>query len=97
MNKNIPGKLQEWDPRCWNLLRRQPRVRASLLGLVRVGRVSQSRLRQEALLRVPQTSFSPPFLFCKRSQLYSFLHRLLAKNKQTKAGTEQGPLQAAGN
>lgn len=45
----------------------------------------------------PKLRFSPLFFLCKRRQLYSFLHRLLAKNKQTKAGMEQGPLQAAGN
>lgn len=42
-------------------------------------------------------NFLSPSSLCGRQQQVPFLHRFLAKNKQTKAGTKQGPLQAAGN
>lgn len=42
-------------------------------------------------------NFLSPSSLCGRRQQVPFLHRFLAKNKQTKAGTKQGPLQAAGN
>lgn len=48
-------------------------------------------------IRGPPNFFSSLFFLCIKRPPYSFLHRLLAKNKQTKAGTEQGPSQAAGN
>lgn len=41
-------------------------------------------------------NFLSPSL-CGRRQQVPFLHRLLAKNKQTKAGSKHGPLQAVGN
>lgn len=42
-------------------------------------------------------NFLSPSSLCGRRQHVPFLHRFLAKNKQTKAGSKQGPLQAAGN
>lgn len=59
------------------------------------GGASQSR--GSSFAKGSANFFFSPFLSLSKKAAVFFLHRLLAKNKQTKAGTEQGPLQAAGN